>query len=345
MPVLPLLPRRRNAPPAPPPTFTIGELAREFDLTTRAIRFYEDCGLLAPQRAGRNRVYSARDRTRLHADAARQAARPEADRGEGAGRHVRQPARHRAAAAPLPRRAGAPSRPARAAPRRPAANLAEVRAQESRHAPRRAAVEPLSETPTVDDAEPRRTVRQQPAWAAATERARPASSPACSRSRRRSTCGSAAPTAACRPTRSSACCRASCSCTATSPTSWCTRDLNCLSVIQFAVDVLKVEHIIVVGHYGCGGVRGGAATDRRIGLADNWLRHVQDVRNRHRALARQPCPTDAARRRAVRAQRDRAGGQRLPDHRRARRLGARPGAWSCTAGSTACTTACCKTCA
>jgi DNA-binding transcriptional MerR regulator len=47
------------------PTFTIGELAREFDLTTRAIRFYEDCGLIDPQRQGRNRVYSARDRTRL----------------------------------------------------------------------------------------------------------------------------------------------------------------------------------------------------------------------------------------------------------------------------------------
>ena len=48
-----------------PTTFTIGELAREFDLTTRAIRFYEDCGLLTPQRSGRNRVYTARDRTRL----------------------------------------------------------------------------------------------------------------------------------------------------------------------------------------------------------------------------------------------------------------------------------------
>jgi DNA-binding transcriptional MerR regulator len=51
--------------PSAPSTFTIGELAREFDLTTRAIRFYEDCGLLAPQRSGRNRVYTARDRTRL----------------------------------------------------------------------------------------------------------------------------------------------------------------------------------------------------------------------------------------------------------------------------------------
>ena len=54
-----------TAGPATNPTFTIGELAREFDLTTRAIRFYEDCGLLTPQRRGRNRVYTARDRTRL----------------------------------------------------------------------------------------------------------------------------------------------------------------------------------------------------------------------------------------------------------------------------------------
>ena len=53
------------SPPASTTTFTIGELAREFDLTTRAIRFYEDCGLLTPQRSGRNRVYTARDRTRL----------------------------------------------------------------------------------------------------------------------------------------------------------------------------------------------------------------------------------------------------------------------------------------
>ena len=58
-------------------------------------------------------------------------------------------------------------------------------------------------------------------------------------------------------------------------------DLNALSVIQFAVDHLKVEHIMVVGHYGCGGV---LATLRgtRVGLADNWLRHVDDVRLRHR---------------------------------------------------------------
>ena len=59
-------------------------------------------------------------------------------------------------------------------------------------------------------------------------------------------------------------------------------DLNCLSVIQFATDLLKVKHIIIVGHSGCGGVI-AALHDRRIGLADNWLRHVQDVRNRHQA--------------------------------------------------------------
>jgi carbonic anhydrase len=57
-------------------------------------------------------------------------------------------------------------------------------------------------------------------------------------------------------------------------------DLNCLSVMQFAVDALRVQHIIVVGHSGCGGVR-AALHDARFGLVDNWLRHVQDVRNKH----------------------------------------------------------------
>jgi carbonic anhydrase len=59
-------------------------------------------------------------------------------------------------------------------------------------------------------------------------------------------------------------------------------DLNCLSVMQFATDVLQVRHIIVVGHSNCGGVA-AALDDRRVGLADNWIRHVQDVRNRHAA--------------------------------------------------------------
>ena len=57
-------------------------------------------------------------------------------------------------------------------------------------------------------------------------------------------------------------------------------DLNCLSVVQFAIEVLHVEHILVVGHSNCGGVS-AALNDVRVGIADNWLRHVQDVRNRH----------------------------------------------------------------
>ena len=57
-------------------------------------------------------------------------------------------------------------------------------------------------------------------------------------------------------------------------------DLNCLSTIQYAVDVLKVEHILVVGHYGCGGVH-AALTGTRVGLVDNWLRHVNDVAQKH----------------------------------------------------------------
>jgi carbonic anhydrase len=70
-------------------------------------------------------------------------------------------------------------------------------------------------------------------------------------------------------------------------------DLNCLSVIQLAVDLLKVKHIIVVGHYGCGGVR-LALRCERVGLADNWIRHVQDVREKHDDCLRL-LPDDTAR--------------------------------------------------
>jgi len=58
-------------------------------------------------------------------------------------------------------------------------------------------------------------------------------------------------------------------------------DLNCLSVLQFAIDVLRVRHIIVCGHYGCGGIR-AALDDEKHGLIDNWLRHVQDVKEKYR---------------------------------------------------------------
>jgi carbonic anhydrase len=60
-------------------------------------------------------------------------------------------------------------------------------------------------------------------------------------------------------------------------------DLNCLSVLQFAVDVLRIEHVIVCGHYGCGGVR-AAWSAAPLGLIENWLRHIQDVAGKHDAL-------------------------------------------------------------
>lgn len=64
-------------------------------------------------------------------------------------------------------------------------------------------------------------------------------------------------------------------------------DLNCLSVLQFAVDVLRVRHVIVCGHYGCSGVRAALRRDR-IGLSDNWLRHVEDVRQKYADRLRRP---------------------------------------------------------
>jgi len=67
-------------------------------------------------------------------------------------------------------------------------------------------------------------------------------------------------------------------------------DLNCLSVLQFAIDVLGVKHVIVCGHYGCSGVHTAMAR-RRVGLADNWLRHVQDVHQKHERYLGDVLPT------------------------------------------------------
>jgi len=71
-------------------------------------------------------------------------------------------------------------------------------------------------------------------------------------------------------------------------------DLNCLTVLQYAVEVLKVEHVLVVGHYGCGGVQ-AVVEQRRTGLADNWLRHIEDVARKHEArLEAAPSPAERA---------------------------------------------------
>lgn len=70
-------------------------------------------------------------------------------------------------------------------------------------------------------------------------------------------------------------------------------DLNCLSCIEYAVDALRVRHVIVCGHYGCGGVL-AALRDDRLGLIDNWLRHIQDIREKHDAELR-ALPSEAER--------------------------------------------------
>ena len=87
-------------------------------------------------------------------------------------------------------------------------------------------------------------------------------------------------------------------------------DLNCLSVMQFAVAILKVRHIIVCGHYGCSGVQ-AALRGERVGLSDNWLRHVQDVRQEARPDSGRPGRQCPGLRPAVRAERHRAGRQCL----------------------------------
>jgi carbonic anhydrase len=100
-------------------------------------------------------------------------------------------------------------------------------------------------------------------------------------------------------------------------------DLNCLSVLQYAVDILGVKHVIVCGHFGCGGVR-AALDGSRHGLVDNWLRHVMDVAEKH-ATELASLPGRACVRPALRTQRRRAGRQRLPDDDRRGRVGPWPG--------------------
>lgn len=112
--------------------FSISELASEFDVTPRAIRFYEDHGLLAPKRAGQRRIYSPRDRTRLEAHAARQASRTDACRNPGTDRHVRARARRAAAARALPRGARSAQGDAAAAKGDIEAQLSELQAFEKK---------------------------------------------------------------------------------------------------------------------------------------------------------------------------------------------------------------------
>lgn len=74
-------------------------------------------------------------------------------------------------------------------------------------------------------------------------------------------------------------------------------DLNCLSVLQYAIDVLGIRHVMVVGHYGCGGIK-AAMDGRSLGLIDNWLRHIQDVAERHGGILA-ALPDDEARQRCL----------------------------------------------
>ena len=99
-------------------------------------------------------------------------------------------------------------------------------------------------------------------------------------------------------------------------------DLNCLSVVQYAVDVLKVRHIIVCGHYGCGGVT-AAIENPQLGLINNWLLHIRDLFMKHRDDLAQ-LPREAVGRQALRAQRRLPGLQPWQLDYHAASLGARP---------------------
>ena len=115
-------------------------------------------------------------------------------------------------------------------------------------------------------------------------------------------------------------------------------DLNCLSVMQFAVDILKVKHIIVVGHYGCSGVQ-AAMRRSRVGLADNWLRHVQDVHEKHQHTLDRCGSESAASDRLCELNVIEQVAERLPDHASRVTPGSAARNCTCTDGSTASPTA------
>ncbi len=106
-------------------------------------------------------------------------------------------------------------------------------------------------------------------------------------------------------------------------------------MLQYAVEALKVEHVIVVGHYGCGGVR-AAYEGKPLGLIDNWLRHVQDVAALHAGDARRDARRRRAHRPAVRAERDRAGRGTSRGRRSCRTRGGGDSRSRSTRGSTGC---------
>jgi carbonic anhydrase len=278
------------------PTFTISELAKEFDLTTRAIRFYEDMGLLTPERAGLQRVYSARDRARLtltlrakRLGLSLTEAKDILDMYDSPRDTVPQLQKFLGVL-------GAHRAQLEAQMAELQANLAEVREHEKKG---RATLARAQKAAKAAQAPDRHTTHRQSrpmsdnnledlfahnrAWSAQMERDRPGffTSLVKQQTPRYMWIG-------CSDSRVPAN-----QITGLEPGEVFVHrnvanivvhsDLNALSAIQFAVEHLKVEHIMVVGHYGCAGVK-AALSGKRIGLADNWIRHIQDVRDRHSVM-------------------------------------------------------------